>query len=387
MMKENLLKKILLFSTVGMALTGCVSETHVSTEESNKQITFEVAKYKPTTRVMAIIPIDEFGTFAYKKKNGEGEVHATFMDNIKIKYYSAGYWAAENENAYMWEANSHIDFISYAPYNSDKTSSVVPKISDNGSGSKNQLKYEGVTVDESKQVDLLYSDKAVCQTYNTTGGYTGVPTLFRHALAKLNFKFTVSCTSNFGVVGNTDALRYWQVKVTSIKIENIYKKGDVTLLLEDDSHNSMTTKKWNNQNTTNNVWTPVTEGEDVTCSKEWTVEGGQEALSSLQTFGSENNKAENYYVLPQVLEDGKQKITVKYKVFTGPAYDGPWTAAGGERTGEMYFRNLTAVAAWEMGKNITYTIVIDPTKEAIHFAPSVEGWESTGTGTSGDIKF
>lgn len=311
------------------------------------------------------------------------------MNNIKIKHYSGGYWAAEDENAYMWEANSHIDFISYAPYNIDADNSVVPKISDNGSGSKNQLKYEGVTVDEFNQVDLLYGDKAVCQTHNTNNfGYTGVPTLFHHALAKLNFRFTISCTSNFGVVGSTDALRYWQVKVTSIKIENIYKKGDVTLLLEDDSHNSMTTKKWNNQNTTNNVWTPVTEGEDAICSKEWTVEGGQEALSSLQIFGSEGNKAENYYVLPQVLEVGKQKITVKYKVSTSTNVDGPWTAAGGERTGEMYFRNLTAVAAWEMGKNITYTIVIDPTKEAIHFAPSVESWnDAIGTGTSGDIKF
>lgn len=68
MMKENLLKKILLFSAVGIALTGCVSETHVSTEESNKQITFEVAKYKPTTR--AEFSTDEtFGTFAYGHEN------------------------------------------------------------------------------------------------------------------------------------------------------------------------------------------------------------------------------------------------------------------------------------------------------------------------------
>lgn len=386
MMKENLLKKILLFSTVGMALTGCVSETHVSTEESNKQITFEVAKYKPTTRVMAIIPIDEFGTFAYKKKNGEAE-HTTLMDNIKIKHYSAGYWAAEDENAYMWEANTHIDFISYSPYKSDVNDPAVPKISDNGTGSKNQLKYEGVTVDEHNQNDLLYSDKAVCQTHNITNGYTGVPTLFRHALARLNFSVKASCSSNYEVTSETAALRrYWQVKVTSIKIDNIYKKGDVTLLLEDDSHNSMTTKRWNNANTTNNVWTHVTEGEDATCQKEWTAAGnGQELTISAAPFGLGYIEAKNYYVLPQVLESNKQKITVKYVVSTSTSADGPWVA-GVEQIGEMDFYDLT-VAAWEMGKSITYTIEIDPTREAIHFAPSVDGWDTSGTGTSNDIKF
>ena len=40
------------------------------------------------------------------------------------------------------------------------------------------------------------------------------------------------------------------------------------------------------------------------------------------------------------------------------------------------FVEFPAVPAWEMGKNITYTIDIDPAGDEIHFAPAVVDWEN-----------
>ena len=82
-------------------------------------------------------------------------------------------------------------------------------------------------------------------------------------------------------------------------------------------------------------------------------------------------------VLPQVLSENQQTITVNYTVHsTSPL------GQEGTNTYEVTksFSNFTSVLAWEMGKHITYIIDIDPAGDIINFAPSIEDWvEVNGT--------
>jgi hypothetical protein len=261
-----------------------------------------------------------------------------------------------------------LDFISYAPYNDDAASAAVPKISDDDA--QQTLKYMGFKVDASAPVDLLYSDKAMQQTSNTIHyGFTGVPTLFHHALAKLNIKVKAFRMNN--AEESPEAVTSWVVNIKSISLLNIYDEGNLTLKTTNVHDAGATTVQWTNANPVDghNVWS----NSSSMITKEWTCD--QVLTTSATTYGQgTSDVAQNYFVLPQDLVDGVQQIKVVYEITT--------TAPGGQSGTTEYtaVRDLTiasaAVQAWECGKNITYTIEIDPAGDEIHFAPAVVDWEN-----------
>jgi hypothetical protein len=70
---------------------------------------------------------------------------------------------------------------------------------------------------------------------------------------------------------------------------------------------------------------------------------------------------------------GIQKITIEYAITT-KAPEGQEGVK--EYSATKNFSDFPAVPAWEQGKNITYTIDIDPAGDEIHFAPAVVDWEN-----------
>ena len=77
--------------------------------------------------------------------------------------------------------------------------------------------------------------------------------------------------------------------------------------------------------------------------------------------------ASDYYVLPQTFGNKLQSVTIKYNVIDknpdSATYNQPE-----ERNKTLYFYDYSKmVAAWEMGKNITYNIIIDPLGDIINF--------------------
>ena len=364
-------KFFMLTVAVSAALTGCVKED-VPEVKADKEITFEVAKYKPSTKAEVAFPTDiPFGAYAYYQTHENPGVHTTFIDNAKIIYKTTssgtGYWAADGKT-YYWPTKGHLDFISYAPYNADATSTAVPKINDDDA--QQTLKYTGFKVDASAPVDLLYSDKAMQQTANTVHyGFTGVPTLFHHALAKLNIKVKAFRVNN--AEESPEAVTNWVVTVKSISLINIYDEGNLTLKTTNVHDAGATTVKWINNKPIDghNVWS----NSSSMITKEWVYD--QKLTTSATDYGQgSTDVAINYFVLPQDLVDGVQKIQVVYDIET--------TAPGGQTGVTSYtaIKDLTlastSVTAWEMGKNITYTIEIDPAGDEIHFAPAVVDWEN-----------
>ncbi len=359
-------KLLVLAALVGVASTGCVKSDDGAAPEPQQKITFEPAAYKAGGRATTVaFPVNNtFGAFAYYRTTAVGsEAHSVFMDNVEVSYVAAAtpYWGPAE--TYYWPASegAHLDFISYQPYNQDKTNAAVPQILD--SDNQQTMTYQSFKVDAANPIDLMYSDKAMQQTRNTSHyGFTGVPTLFHHALAKLNFMVKATVLDNSAT--SPTAVTRWEVTVKKITLNNIYDTGSVTLKTTN-NHTQATTVQWTNTQSPN-VWSPTSS----TTSKEWAID--QVLTTSAVVYGSGTTTvASNYYVLPQTFNTDHQSITIDYSVKT--------TAPGAQSatvdyTKTVHFINYPSVPAWEMGKNITYTIQIDPEGDVIHFAPAVVDW-------------
>lgn len=367
------MKKYLFLATVvGAAFTSCVNDNEaVLTSEKNPQpITFEVAKYKASSRAegdaqsqtgYTAFPTNQFfGTFAYKSASING-THELFMNNEKIGFMN-NTWVALG-GSYLWPEKGHVDFISYYPY-SELNNDFAPEVGDVNSGDKNKLSFNNYTVN---QVDLMYSDKAHLQTHNyTTYGHSGVPTLFRHALAKLNFKVAAKY-----LVDTNNENQSWSILVESIKLNSLHGTG--SLHLQTTSPSTAGTTEWKVSNHVEGqpkVW--MTQG-DATVVKEWKVENGGQSLDKELTIFS---TAADYYVLPQTFGNKLQSVTIKYYVTDKNPNSNTYNEPE-ERNKTLYFYDYSKmVAAWEIGKNITYNIIIDPLGDIINFDPAVSDWDA-----------
>ncbi len=363
-------KFFLLAALVGVAFTSCVKNEGFAFEADHEEITFEVAKFKATSRAEVAFPTDlSFGAYAYYENTLTPGTHSLFIDNAEIVYKVAdgnGYWAAKSET-YFWPTQGHLDFISYAPFSEDATIAAVPKISD--SDVQQTLKYEGFKVDAANPVDLLYSDKAMQQTANTVNyGFTGVPSLFHHALAKMNILVKAFRLDNRNE--SPDAVTSWSVTVQKITLKNIYDEGNLTMTTTNVHNAGATTVQW--KNTITAVPYDVWSNSSSTTTKTWTCD--QVLTTTARHYGAgTSDVAQNYFILPQALTVGGQQIEIEYSITT--------TAPGGQTATDDYtavkdFSEFPAVPAWEQGKNITYTIEIDPAGDEIHFAPAVVDWEN-----------
>ena len=346
-------------------LTGCMkNEVHVPTCDA--PISFEVANYVAQTRANgAFATTKTFGVNAWSAYTNTSVTPNTtttheLMVNVPVTYNGSQWTTA---TPYYWPINGTVDFIAYYP------TEVVPDIEYDYNGADTYT-YKDYTVLEG--VDLMYADKAIrfnknnTATENTAGinsGFEGVPTLFHHALAKVNFKVQNA--------NPEDGAFKYEIIVNSITL-NVYKQGTL-VLTNNGTITDASRGRWTNA--TNNVWTPTSGS----------------ALAELtwadNTLVLADGTAKDYatriqYVLPQTLEDGKQTITVDYTVIQK------------QNTTEISRKNYDPVTvdlntlgltSWEMNKNITYTISISKESAQILFAPSVEEWVDDATSGSLDI--
>lgn len=350
------MKKLVLAALVGVAFTGCVQNEEFA-PKPQKEISFEVANKVHSTRVEAFETTETFAANAWVTDGG------TTKQLIKDEVVSYGtasldhdsndstapltsYW--KTANPYYWPLEGTVDFICYYP------TTVKPSITPDYAGA-DVLTYTDYTVDD---VDVMYADKAVRYSANTTyEGFTGVPTLFHHALAKLNFKVQ---NGNYD-----DGVYYWKVTVRSITANNIHKKGSVTL-----THNGnvspSTYGEWNLP--ANNVWTPS--ATPVTATYTWDPADVVLDDEDVTPFD-----AKTVYVMPQTLTTVgvHQTVTVVYTVDQIRKSDSEVISSKDYNpTLDLY---STTLEHWQMNKDITYTLSFNPKGEMILFAPAVKEWE------------
>ena len=329
---------------VGVALTGCM-KNEVYVPKCETPISFEVANYVAQTRAGEFDTDETFGVDAWSYDATAGTVK--IMENEEVSYDNVNnQWAPSQ--TYYWPINGTVDFIAYYP-KGDK-----PEIDYNYAGG-DTITYEDYEV---TNVDLMYADKAIRYSQNVSAyGFTGVPTVFRHALAKVNFKVQ----NAYPEETNNAAITY-EIVVDEIKL-NTYHKGTVIL-----TNSGTTAASLGTWSVDKNVWTVTA---DSTTPLTWTSNVNL-ADNSVVAYDEKTQ-----YVLPQELDDD---VTVEV-VYTVTQKQNGTIISVKQYTPAAIKLNTMGLPSWQMNKNITYTISIIAKSNQILFAPAVEDWVDADGGS------
>ena len=318
------------------ALAASVACSKVETVDLQKEINFEVANnIKTKAFTGSVYSNGAFGTYAWFNDTDE------FMVNEKVNL-AGGVWKTV-DNTYYWPKTGSVSFISYSPFEgTSNTAGTTPEIT------KNKITYTGVTAGTT---DLMYADKATCsnnvnEVEDGTNSFTGVPTVFRHALAKLSFKVM----ANFVEWDDTETGSHteWEITLNSFKIGGFNTTGDLELNLNGDG------KSWDKPVTTvgtenYNVWTNLS---GATADQELV------ATPLVLTTSAQDLASATGFVLPQVLTAGVQTVDIDVDIKT--------TLANGKIINENFAKTIdiseiSTLKAWQMNENIVYTIKFKPT--------------------------
>lgn len=369
------MKKFFFIAIAAMAIAAC-AKTEVN-GPAVKAIGFQPANQLNTKVTGSVFPTtDTFGAYAWT----EGTTGEFFIENEEVSFHETqNFWSTATP--YYWPKNQTVDFFCYYPYN---VTGAVPQVA------KTQIKYNGIDF-TATQVDLMYADKAVGYTDNANqiedgqNAYEGVPTIFRHAGAKV--KVNVILGENEKTEAATGTVTKWDVTLKGVVLTGVYTKGSVTLDL---SGNGTGIVAWTKPVDANGyyVWTPdtsVTNDENNTIYKD--VQERILAKNVGQTVIPE------FYALPQTLAADQQKIalTVKITTYRKLATETEFTKILDQE--KVVSADLlidtndlnTSVFAWEMNQAITYNITLGPAGKQITFDPAIDAWESKNYATNIDL--
>ena len=382
------MKKYLLIAAAAVLSLAACSQTDSFTPAKETEITFSVINHLQQTKATEGLTYPTgvpFGTLAWWTEdyweNTENPQNFVFMDNEKILYKQltdGGPYVWAPYSAYYWTKKGYITFASYSPYTTATDAGVdgfseVP-VYDVTKG----FVFNAYTIVDDTDVDLMWGNLAEnCQentndvldnqlTGSTDSGFTGVPTIFNHALCQLNFAFRAIGRKN----PNVSAIK---IEITDVDILNIDKSGTFT---QNDEIR----------------WASV---HSETADYDFTPEGTFE-LDLIENTADNLSSTANYtslgvsrILLPQSLvntgddigETTDQLLTVSYTVKT--KYESaPDTWATEEITSVVRLNNGT-LTSWLDNRNITYRISINPYSTVpVTFDPAVVAWAEE---TSGDV--
>ncbi|MBO4657726.1 MAG: hypothetical protein J5639_08145 [Bacteroidales bacterium] len=368
------MKKYFIIAAAALvAMSGC-SKIENAPEAVQREISFEVANNLNTKATGVLYENGAFGTYAWFNNTDE------FMVNEKVDKVGS-VWKTVN-NTYYWPKTGSISFISYSPFSgTNNNANSVPVIT------KNSITYTDVTVGST---DLMYANRATCSSNvnevtdddTADSGFSGVPTVFNHALAKLSFKIKANFVEYTDATTNSTTT--WDVTVTSAKISGFKTKGNLELTLNSDG------KTWDkpvtNIGTTTdpvnvNIWTNAS---GATSAQEL-IDATTYPTGVLLTTTAQDLAAASGFVLPQQLTSDTQKLELKIKIKTN--------LPNGRSIEESFnpvidIKDISSLQAWQMNQNIVYTIKIKPTAKAdgadghdddpndviITFDPAVSDW-------------
>lgn len=366
-------KYIILAAATLAALAACTKVDPVA-GDVQKEISFEVAN-RLTKATGAVYGNGAFGTYSWFTAGSTAATSSQgvpFMVNETVDKVGS-VWKT-SVNTFYWPKTGSIEFISYSPFaGTNGTAGTVPAIT------KTSITYTGVTAGNT---DLMYADKATCSSNvnevtdsdTSDSGYSGVPTVFRHALAKLSFKIKANFLTYTDATTNTTTT--WEVKVTSAKISGFKTTGDCALALNADK------KSWDKPVTTVgtdnfNVWTNLS---GASAEQELVDATTYPSGVTLTTTAQDLNPATGF-VMPQVLTAGAQQLKLTVHIKT--------TLSNGNVIEEDYeptidIKDISTLKAWQMNENIVYTINLKPVAYVsewntpndviITFDPAVADW-------------
>lgn len=337
-------KHIFYIAAACAALASCV-KNEVRVNAPDKEITFQTV----STKAAAFNTNHKFYSYAYfleKGKNWDAK-HAdaqAYIDNALIAYKSTPngiYWAAAKP--YYWPKQGSLTFFAWTDDTDD------PKVGTGAAVScapTTGIKITNYSVKENKNKDILVADIAKDKTANESATGTwekGVPTVFRHALAKVEFN-----------VNKKKAYENVKFIVKSITLNNVSTKGTFTQGSPDET----TGWKWSDWAETDNLTVfSSTTGMEVTK----TAEPAPAKFNALDS-------GDYSIVLPQTFND-TPTLTIVYDIITSYITGHPVT----ETVTETKALKDIYKSDWACKKK--YVLWITLGLNEIYWDPSVEGWE------------
>lgn len=341
-----------------------------------------------------------FGTYCWWTEDdwtgAPSDTTFVFMNNEKVSY-SGTQWVPSS--TYYWTKSGKLTFASYSPFaDADSTLITYRTAPDTlGRDSLRRFDFENYGYSEvpkydfakgftykdyrivpDADVDLMYADLAANCTQKTNANgdkvqdengssYSGVPTIFNHALCRVGFAFRAIGSMN----PNVDSIR---VVINSVDIKNIETRGDFT-------QNPTTGSRWetDHDHLLKNYNFPVTIDTLVL------IKDTPDSLASKKNYAELDRKV---IVLPQAhlnSNDGlavttDQLLTISYTVLlhytSAPDNtDGSLKWATETLTSVLRLKNC-GIPTWRDNQNIIYRISINPySSEPVTFDPAVAGWE------------
>ena len=352
-----------------VALAAC-TKNEVKPVNVDQEITFQAVVDKAATKAGTFdngvtYPIDRpFGTFAffYTTSGGYTKDAPKYIDNAKVENTSgANTGSAWTTNPkYYWPKQGYLTFMSYSPYEDlHDIVTCAPTVD-----AMAEIKIPNWDVDAHQKVDIMIADRVDNLKANgRNGGYTGVPTVFRHKLAQI-VKFSIKTKEDFG---NLDANGDPQAGsklffLKKIELQKIVTKGSFSSGIEPSNINI-------------GVWFPLTssEGTDYTWYNNEEANLAQGNASEFNTTAvalSSGDINTNGYLLvrPQIFaENDNKKIEITYVIRS-------YTSASdySDETVVQSFNIHSATPSWDINKKYSFTITVDLNQ--IYWAPSVENW-------------
>ena len=347
------MRKLILLSACAVAALSSCARTEVPSVQ--KEISFRTVNRVQTKAAGVEYTGGDFGTYAWF--NGTDE----FMLNETIGL-SAGEWKAI-VNSFYWPKTGSIDFISYSPFSgSNGAADSTPAVT------QTAITYTDVTVDGN--TDLLYADKVTCSANvdditddaSPESGFEGVPTFFRHALAKISF----CVQATFLEYGTAPDKTTWEVTLKKAVLKGVYNQGSCALTLNG--------ADWDKP--AGEIWTPSASATTL-AAQDLAPSAGLVLTTSAQPLEA----LAQSYIMPQTFETGQQQLELSFDIKT--------TLANGNIINETYATTLdlkSAIASLKINQNLVYTIRFkpvkyvstydDPTDVVITFDPAVADWET-----------
>lgn len=391
------MKKLLIFATATVVALAACTKTEVK-ENDPTLIGFNVAKYSAQTKAGYNSLLDEkanntgiasFTTNAWYHDGASTYGSQAFMTDQTIAPENTTdptFWSPDGRN-YYWPKTGYINFFSYAGH-PDPTAKA-----------ENSITYTNVAIVPSSNIlvaDAAYhfNENTTSTDNNTTTGTTafpqnsvtrGVPTLFRHILAKIKFDVVFDAKNG---MANPDSKDKWTVSISNASI-NVPQQGTINLTFTEPAGTTPATTKFDAANvwgslanytainnvtgTGTNIATP--ENYEIDDAITLTAIGGKisdgENRSDGTDAGTPAELIAESAVIPHTLTNDVT-FSMTYKL--AYSYNG---ANPIQEVVTISNKKLTELApsitAWAMNTIYTYHIIIKP-NATILFDPSVETW-------------
>lgn len=373
------MKKYFVFLGIAaLTLAACTKTEIDETAIPDQKIEFNVASYVPQTRadnyVSLVKETTTFSTMAYLHAEGVTTVQDYFgatgetitADNAT----NPSAWLPSHDYYWPKSKKSYINFVSWYDNGGKPTIDKTAKTmtwSERTIATTDNIMFADVawhynTNTTSTENNTMFGAPEGTKVFGQNQVKAGVPTLFHHALSKLNIKAQCNPVEK---ADSRDATKKttWDVTLENIKITNTYNAGTLALTVTEPTPLPDPivgkTSPWTGS------WAPSGTASGITMANTSTL--NTELVDVLaeqsvlpQTLGDEAYLEFDLHIITKFngaqYSEEKPHVKVALKTLVG-------TAAGS-----------TPITEWKMNYKYIYKIIINPETTTVKFDPAVVEW-------------